>query len=177
MYEAFVYIWKNITTGKRYIGVHKGTVDDGYICSSNSMMEDYSQDIFVRQIMAVFKDYNEARDWEANLCNKIDAAANPMFYNMHNGNNKTYFKKGYTPWNKGKSTGPKSDTSQMGRYKRTTTNKKNTSKRMKNNTNGFPKGYVPWNKGKKTGLAWNRGLTKETDPRVASNYIKRPQNY
>lgn len=32
----FVYRWNNITSGKSYIGIHQGDVDDGYVCSSTS---------------------------------------------------------------------------------------------------------------------------------------------
>jgi len=34
--EAFVYEWINLTNNKKYIGYHKGSKDDGYICSSSS---------------------------------------------------------------------------------------------------------------------------------------------
>jgi hypothetical protein len=34
MKEAFVYRWREISTNKWYVGYHKGTADDGYICSS-----------------------------------------------------------------------------------------------------------------------------------------------
>lgn len=30
--EAFVYVWTDKITNKLYVGVHKGTLDDGYIC-------------------------------------------------------------------------------------------------------------------------------------------------
>lgn len=52
--EAFVYCWSDNATAKVYVGVHKGTPDDGYICSSKRMMPEYksrSQD-FSRQIIA-----------------------------------------------------------------------------------------------------------------------------
>lgn len=34
--EAFVYIWCNLSLNKFYIGYHKGSFDDKYICSSHS---------------------------------------------------------------------------------------------------------------------------------------------
>jgi len=34
MKEAFVYRWRNTQTKQWYVGYHKGTPDDGYICSS-----------------------------------------------------------------------------------------------------------------------------------------------
>jgi len=49
--DSFVYIWKNLTDNKTYIGYHKGDVDDGYICSSKS---DTFWDDF----------YNENKKWK-----------------------------------------------------------------------------------------------------------------
>ena len=56
---AFVYVWKDTFSNKRYIGSHKGKPDDGYICSSEIMMEQYNRNpaSFVRQILATFDDY------------------------------------------------------------------------------------------------------------------------
>lgn len=36
MEEAFVYVWINEISGRRYVGYHKGGQEDGYICSSRS---------------------------------------------------------------------------------------------------------------------------------------------
>ena len=41
MAEAFVYCWTDHKTNKIYIGSHKGDVNDGYVCSSKYMMEEY----------------------------------------------------------------------------------------------------------------------------------------
>ena len=30
--NSFVYEWTNKNTDMKYIGVHKGTPDDGYVC-------------------------------------------------------------------------------------------------------------------------------------------------
>jgi hypothetical protein len=53
--EAFVYSWSDHKTAKVYVGVHKGTTDDGYICSSKPMMAQYCErpTDFTRQIIAV----------------------------------------------------------------------------------------------------------------------------
>jgi len=34
--DSFVYCWTNLTDSKVYVGYHKGTEDDGYVCSSRS---------------------------------------------------------------------------------------------------------------------------------------------
>jgi len=36
--NAFVYIWENMTNGKKYIGYHVGDLNDGYISSSHSKL-------------------------------------------------------------------------------------------------------------------------------------------
>ena len=41
MYEAFVYCWTDNLTNILYVGSHKGTEDDGYVCSSKYMMKEY----------------------------------------------------------------------------------------------------------------------------------------
>ena len=54
IYPAFVYRWFNHQRNMYYIGVHKGTPDDGYICSSKYMKEDYQKnpEHFIREIVA-----------------------------------------------------------------------------------------------------------------------------
>jgi hypothetical protein len=54
MNDSFVYCWSDHKTAKVYVGVHKGSPDDGYVSSSKFMMPEYSnrpQD-FTRQIVA-----------------------------------------------------------------------------------------------------------------------------
>jgi hypothetical protein len=52
--EAFVYSWSDNKTAKIYVGVHKGSQTDGYICSSKPMMAQYRErpTDFTRQIIA-----------------------------------------------------------------------------------------------------------------------------
>lgn len=83
--EAFVYCWTDKVTGMLYIGSHKGTPDDGYICSSKRVMNEYKkrkQD-FVRQIVSVGS-LKDMRKFEAILLQKLNAAADPKYYNLHN---------------------------------------------------------------------------------------------
>jgi hypothetical protein len=51
---AFVYSWSDKATSKVYVGVHKGYEDDGYVCSSETMMHAYKErpHDFTRQIVA-----------------------------------------------------------------------------------------------------------------------------
>ena len=52
--EAFVYSWSDHKTAKIYVGVHKGSQTDGYVCSSKPMMVEYRKrpTDFTRQIIA-----------------------------------------------------------------------------------------------------------------------------
>jgi hypothetical protein len=40
---AFVYKWTDFKRKMYYIGSHKGTFKDGYICSSKDMMKEYKE--------------------------------------------------------------------------------------------------------------------------------------
>jgi hypothetical protein len=51
--DSFVYCWSDHVTAKVYVGVHKGALNDGYVCSSKHMLQEYSirkQD-FTREIL------------------------------------------------------------------------------------------------------------------------------
>lgn len=86
MSDAFLYIWINEITEKKYIGVHKGDQNDGYICSSKILKECYwaAPQNFKRTIISIGS-YDNMLNQETILLHKIDAKNNPMYYNMHNG--------------------------------------------------------------------------------------------
>jgi hypothetical protein len=51
--DSFVYCWSDHATSKVYVGVHKGALDDGYVCSSLHTLKEYNarkQD-FTREIL------------------------------------------------------------------------------------------------------------------------------
>jgi hypothetical protein len=89
--SSFVYIWSNISTNQKYIGVHKGTPDDGYICSSKTMLEDYHKtpDLFERTIIA-YGSFDDMYELESKMLREVDAAKNPQYYNQSNNNGKFY---------------------------------------------------------------------------------------
>lgn len=93
MATSFVYKWTNLVTGMMYIGVHKGPLDDGYVCSSKVMLKEYQErpGDFSRVVLAEFEDYKDARAHEINVLTEIDAAKNPMYYNKSNGTNMVKF--------------------------------------------------------------------------------------
>lgn len=95
--ESFVYCWTDHLTNKLYVGSHKGSTDDGYVCSSKYMMEEYNkrpQD-FTRQILAE-GDYDDIRKFESKILQAVNAKMNEQFYNRHNNCGDYYRGKGYT---------------------------------------------------------------------------------
>lgn len=86
MKDSFVYIWIDSVTGMKYIGAHKGTETDGYICSSKYMMEEYNKrpNDFQREII-YYGPFDECLKEELRLLHEVDAAHSPEYYNMHNG--------------------------------------------------------------------------------------------
>jgi hypothetical protein len=93
---AFVYCWSDHLTGKLYIGAHKGSVDDGYICSSKSMLAEYAQRPldFERRVLRDDLSWEQARKLETGVLNELNAAKHPSFYNQTNGHVRDYDFKG-----------------------------------------------------------------------------------
>lgn len=81
--ESFVYLWINKDTDRKYIGKHKGTIDDGYVCSSEQMLEEYNEcpQRFVRTIIAYGTD-QEMLELETQLLITLKIRMNPLYYNM-----------------------------------------------------------------------------------------------
>jgi hypothetical protein len=96
-YEAFVYCWTDKRTNKLYVGSHKGLTDDGYICSSKYMLEEYNKrpKDFSRQIVAE-GDLLAMRKFEARILQAANARLDESFYNKHD-NDGFYF----DGWRKG----------------------------------------------------------------------------
>lgn len=84
--EAFVYCWTDHKTNKLYVGSHKGTIDDGYVCSSRHMMKEYKlrPNDFTRQIVAECS-WKEALSLETAILKAVNARVDEQFYNKHNG--------------------------------------------------------------------------------------------
>ena len=86
MTEAFVYCWTNTENNKLYVGWHKGSPDDGYVCSSKYMKEDYikNPNVFVRQIIAEGTT-DDMIALESALLDAANAKDDDSYYNMSNG--------------------------------------------------------------------------------------------
>lgn len=138
MSDSFLYCWTDHKNNKLYVGIHKGSIDDGYICSSKLMKEEYNKrpNDFTRQIIANGT-YSEVRVLEKAILNSVDAKNNMDFYNQQNGNGDFYLK---------------NNTEET---KRLISEKKKDKLLGKPKPDGFGekiskalKGRIPWNKGK-----------------------------
>ena len=86
MAEAFLYCWTDNKTNMLYIGVHKGSPNDGYVCSSKYMMEEYNirPNNFSRQIIAEGT-WDDIFKLEGKILLALNVKEDDSFYNMHNG--------------------------------------------------------------------------------------------
>lgn len=91
MTDSFVYCWTDHLTGKLYVGVHKGQEDDGYVCSSALMLEEYEKrpDDFSREIVARGT-WSDCTALERSILCSANAAYSDDFYNMSNGGGVDY---------------------------------------------------------------------------------------
>ncbi len=89
--EAFVYEWKDLSNDMIYVGIHKGTSDDGYICSSKYMLEEYHKRPydFTRKIIC-YGSYDECYKIETQMLQKRDET----WYNRSSNN---FRRVGFTP--------------------------------------------------------------------------------
>lgn len=83
--EAFVYRWRH-TNGMWYIGYHKGTHDDGYICSSETARPaiENDPDNWCRKILR-YGTKKEMLALERRILTKLNAKDNDRSYNRSNG--------------------------------------------------------------------------------------------
>lgn len=92
--NGFVYCWTDKKENMLYVGSHKGKTNDGYICSSKLMLQEYKNrpNDFSRQIVAE-GEYIDMRKLEEKILQTLNAAKDKQFYNMHNGSGNFYLKK------------------------------------------------------------------------------------
>lgn len=85
--DSFTYCWTDHATSMIYVGIHKGDFDDGYVCSSKTMLEEYNKrpNDFTRQILA-HGTYKEMCVFETKILKSANAASDKSFYNRHNNN-------------------------------------------------------------------------------------------
>lgn len=95
--EAFLYCWTDRKYNKLYVGSHKGSINDGYVCSSKYMLEEYHKRTsdFTRQIVASGT-HGDIRRLEKVILTSANAKNDPNFYNMHNADAEDFYLKRQT---------------------------------------------------------------------------------
>jgi len=91
--EAFVYCLTDHAKNMIYVGWHKGSVDDGYLCSSKTVLEEHIKrpNDFTRRIIAEGS-VDDMVSLESSILEAANAKSDPTFYNMHNGMGKYVLK-------------------------------------------------------------------------------------
>jgi len=157
--KAFVYCWTDHKTNKLYIGSHKGTTDDGYVCSSKHMMKEYKKRPadFTRQIIAEGK-LEDIRILEGKILKASNARLDEQFYNKHD-NDGLFFE----GWKKGQFSEEHRRNMSIAASKRKRSpehiaalhegrrRSKNTEEHnaiIRAKAKSFQKGNIPWNTGK-----------------------------
>jgi len=85
--EGFIYLWKNNIDGKKYIGSHIGSLEDGYIGSGKYFtraVAKYGLCYFERIILEEVEDKNDVYQREQFFLDLYNAAEDPNFYNLSN---------------------------------------------------------------------------------------------
>lgn len=164
MEYGFVYIWYDRKYKRYYVGCRWGSEDDGYICSSSWMKASYKKrpDDFKRRIIArVYTNRSDLHEEEYRWLSmmKLEELHGPRYYNIYNHHFSHWSadnKKQLSVKEKISNTKRKHFESEEGQITR-----KLMSDRAK-----AAGAKPPSQKGK---IPWNKGLTKETDERVAAN--------
>lgn len=84
---GFVYEWTNLINGKKYIGSHRGTPDDGYVGSGKIFLQavrKYGILNFERRIIESVSDPALLQERETFHLLAANAADNPDYYNLKN---------------------------------------------------------------------------------------------
>lgn len=87
--KGFVYLWKNKINGKKYIGRHKGEIDDNYVGSGRHFYrayKKYGEENFERVILEYIENCGEndqiIKDRERYYLDLFDAAKSSEYYNI-----------------------------------------------------------------------------------------------
>lgn len=166
---GFVYIWYDCKHKRYYIGSHWGTINDGYICSSNWMRDAYKrrpQDFKRRILSKIYSNkidtFHKEQEW-LNLIKPTELKI--RYYNLHTsvhhwimypesvktiGQKISLANKGQVPWNLGQPTSDKAKEKQRQAKLLNPTQHwkgKTFSTEHKQNLSNARKGRAPWNKG------------------------------
>lgn len=108
MYSGFIYEWTNKINNMKYLGSHKGTIDDGYLGSGKVFLraiKKYGLDNFTRKIIEYVEKEENIFKRENYYLQFYNCASDPLYYNIsataHGGdtcNNEHNWKKVSDKW-------------------------------------------------------------------------------
>lgn len=168
---GFVYLWFDVKHKRFYVGCRWGKEDDGYVCSSNWMKQAYKhrpQDFKRRILSRIYTNRQEllAEEYKWLSMMKKDELGK-RYYNLHNHH--------FNHWSSDL------NTSLSVKQKVSQTKKEfwdsPESDTMRQQVSDFHKDRGTKPPSRKGKSSWNKGLTKDTDPRVAANSLalKKPK--
>lgn len=85
MYSGFVYEWTNLINGKKYIGAHRGTIDDGYKGSGKifkNALRKHGIQNFSREILFYVFDADKIKEIESHYLETLNCASDERYYNL-----------------------------------------------------------------------------------------------
>lgn len=85
MYAGFIYEWTNKLDGMKYLGSHKGTIDDGYTGSGKrfgNAVNKYGIENFERTIVEYIEKEEDILIREQHYLDTIGCAKSPLYYNI-----------------------------------------------------------------------------------------------
>lgn len=84
-YSGFIYKWTNNINGKKYIGSHKGMIDDGYVGSGTAFLaaiKKYGKENFTREILEIIESNDDLLIRENYYLKLFDVKNDRRYYNM-----------------------------------------------------------------------------------------------
>ena len=84
----YIYLTTNLINGKKYIGQHKGELNDFYFGSGvliTKALEKYGKDNFKKEILEICSSREEADEKEKFYISKYNAIEDETFYNLQEG--------------------------------------------------------------------------------------------
>lgn len=98
-YYGFIYITTNLVNNKKYIGMHKGSIEDNYLGSGKILtraIEKCGRENFKREILSYANSKEELEKLEKYFIEKYNAVNDENFYNIHIGGSGGNTIAGYT---------------------------------------------------------------------------------
>jgi hypothetical protein len=168
-----IYKTTNLINGRFYVGMHKThKIDDFYLGSGKALkhaIKNYGRGNFKKEILHVFKTFEEACEMEKQIVNK-GFIENPMTYNMQTGGEAPYA-------SPSEETKEKIRQSNLGKKRSDETRQRNREanlgKKLSEETKEKMRNRIPWIKGKKHSEESKKKMSESLKGRPAWNKGKK----